>query len=97
MRRGAEGEGRLKLSLIMSREEAKESISSKSMMAGALERASVEDGAQPRLALAPVLVEDLRPRDRYKVGPALVRHGPRQRSCPSRAVRRTNTLCAALC
>ena len=38
----------------------------------------VEDGAQLRLALAPELVEDLRPRDGYEVGPALVGDGPRQ-------------------
>src|SRR5215203_4047061 len=38
----------------------------------------VEDGAQPGLALAPELVEDLRPRDGYEVGPALVGDGPRQ-------------------
>src|SRR5215212_10013295 len=49
----------------MSREEAKESISSKRMIAGAL-------------ALAPVLVEDLRPRDGHEVGAALVGDGPRQ-------------------
>src|SRR5215218_1717898 len=38
----------------------------------------VEDGAQLRLALAPELVEDLRPRDGHEVGPALVGDGPRQ-------------------
>src|SRR5919199_2768856 len=38
----------------------------------------VEDGAEPGLALAPVLVEDLRPRDGYEVGPALVRDRPCQ-------------------
>src|ERR687898_2759496 len=36
----------------------------------------VEDGAQPGLALAPELVEDLRPRNGYEVGPALVGDGP---------------------
>src|SRR5215203_2594236 len=48
----------------------------------------VEDGAQPRLALAPVLVEDLRPRDGHEVGPALVRDRPRQQRLagPWRAV-----------
>src|SRR5215213_7560637 len=39
----------------------------------------VEDGAQLGLALAPELVEDLRPRDGYEVGPALVGDGPRQK------------------
>ena len=67
-----------KLSLIMSREEAKESISSKSMIAGALAPRFVEDGAQLRLALAPELVEYLRPRDGYEVCPALVGDRPRQ-------------------
>src|SRR5215218_1457117 len=38
----------------------------------------VENGAQLGLALAPELVEDLRPRDGYEVGPALVGDGPRQ-------------------
>src|ERR687897_1257426 len=38
----------------------------------------VEDGAQLGLALAPELVEDLRPRDGYEVGPALVGAGTRQ-------------------
>src|SRR5918998_590679 len=38
----------------------------------------VEDGAEPGLALTPVLVEDLRPRDGYEVGPALVGHGARE-------------------
>src|SRR5215208_266048 len=38
----------------------------------------VEDRAQLRLALAPELVEDLRPRDGHEVGPALVSDGPRQ-------------------
>src|SRR5215211_6358651 len=48
----------------------------------------VEDGAEPGLALAPELVEDLRPRDGYEVGSALVRHRPRQERLagPGRAV-----------
>src|SRR5918995_1924773 len=55
---------------------------------GRLGACLVEDGAQPRLALAPILVEDLRPRDGYEVGPALVRHGPRQKGLarPGRSV-----------
>src|SRR5215203_4961648 len=38
----------------------------------------VEDRAQLRLALAPELVEDLRPRDGHEVGAALVGNCPRQ-------------------
>src|SRR5215204_1089356 len=38
----------------------------------------VEDRAQLRLALAPELVEDLRPRDGHEVGATLVGDGPRQ-------------------
>src|SRR3712207_9332251 len=39
----------------------------------------VEDGAQPRLALAPVLVEDLRPRDGDEVRPEIGRASCRER------------------